>query len=540
MNIFDRAISAVAPVIALKRMAARQTMEIINSGYDEGGASHTKKSMRGWRANSASPREDIDHNLDTLRQRARDLAMNAPLGTSAIRTTRTNVVGSGLKLKARIDAKYLGLTEDQADEWERNTEREFSLWAESVHCDALKIYDFYSLQQLGFMASLASGDAWVIFKQSNPTTWMPYGLRLHLIESDRVSTPNMTLAGSVEGLNPNNQNQIISGVEVDKKSGAIVAYHVASRHPQSTAMLPSQGMIKWQRIEAFGPKTGRPNVLHLFEGERPEQMRGAPFLAPVIESIKQVSRYSEAELMAAVISAMFTVFIKTEGASSDVPLGEMVPDSETVSSKDENTYELGHGAINVLGQGEDVTFANPSRPNSNFEMFVSALTRQIGAALEIPQELLQKSFQSSYSASRAALLEAWKMFRMRRDWLTKDFCKPIYTEWLAEAVALGRIKAPGFFSDPVIQRAWCMSEWSGPAPGQVDPLKEVKAAKERIGLALSTREREAIELTGSDFDQNVQQLGREEKLMKSAGLTIEIPKDTGLQEPVGKGGEGEE
>jgi capsid protein len=97
--------------------------------------------------------------------------------------------------------------------------------------------------------------------------------------------------------------------------------------------------------------------------------------------------------------------------------------------------------------------------------------------------------------------------------MAKEFCQPIYEEWLAEAVATGRIHAPGFFSDPVIRRAWSQAEWNGPAPGQIDPLKEVQAAGKRIELGLSTRERETIELTGGDFDRNIKQLKREQTLM---------------------------
>lgn len=64
---------------------------------------------------------------------------------------------------------------------------------------------------------------------------------------------------------------------------------------------------------------------------------------------------------------------------------------------------------------------NPGRPNTAFDGFVVAICRQIGAALEIPYELLVKNFNASYSASRGALLEAWKMFRMYRTWLANDF-----------------------------------------------------------------------------------------------------------------------
>src|SRR5690606_20406351 len=116
---------------------------------------------------------------------------------------------------------------------------------------------------------------------------------------------------------------------------------------------------------------------------------------------------------------------------------------------DENSYELAAGAIISLGENESIEQANPMRNNSSFDGFVKAVCRQIGSALEVPYELLLKHFTASYSASRAALLEAWKMFRKRRAWMAARFCQPVYEEWLTEAILLGRIDAPGFFDDPI-------------------------------------------------------------------------------------------
>ena len=56
---------------------------------------------------------------------------------------------------------------------------------------------------------------------------------------------------------------------------------------------------------------------------------------------------------------------------------------------------------------------------------------------------------------------------MYREWLSRDFCQSIYEEWMAEAVAKGRIKAPGFFSDPLRRKAYCKAEWNGPARGKM-------------------------------------------------------------------------
>lgn len=500
MNMLDRAIAAISPEMGLKRAAARQRLKIINSGYSNYGASHTKKSLLGWLYYGGSAKEDIENNLTTLRQRSRDLYMGVPLATGAVKTMRTNVVGSGLALKSHIDYKYLGLTEEQAEQIESDIEREFALWAESEACDIERLDNFYELQQLAFLNWLLSGDLIVIL----PTTKrinMPYDVRIRLIEADRLCTP------PEEEHNPH----IIGGVETNAE-GEVVAYHILNVHPLSNEI---GAAAKWQRVKAYGDKTGRRNVLHIMNRERIGQRRGVPFLAPVIESLKQLGRYTDAELVAAVVSGMFAVFIQKSDTSGDGPaLGEVIPGNEQVDAGDANSIEIGNGSIIDLEEGETANAVSPGRPNANFDNFVIAVTRQIGSALEIPYELLVKNFQASYSASRGALLEAWKSFRMYRTWLAKDFCQPIFEEWLAEAVAKGRIPAPGFFADPTIRKAYSGAEWNGPAQGLLNPVQEVNAAERRVVNGFSTRNREAQELNGSDFYKNIRTRKREEMLIK--------------------------
>ena len=517
MNIIDKFVEAVNPSAALRRQNDRIKLELIrsfkNSGYDESGASRNKNSMRGWLASSKSPQEDIDRNIPILRQRSRSLYMSAPLAVSAIKTNRTNIVGEGLRLKSTIDAAFLRMTPEVAAEWQRNTEREFELWADSKFCDSTRVNNFYEIQQVACLSWLMNGDACALVEYERPTPAFPYGLRVHLIEADRVSTPHTSgTAVNLYATESTTGNRIFNGVEVTD-AGRVVAYHICSTYPNSQL----RAAKKWQRVKAFGDKTGTPNVLMIFEAERAEQYRGVPYLAPVIESLKQLTRYSEAEMMAAVINGFFTVFITSEGNTGEMGFTG-VPDDEDRVSDDDLNYELGPGMVNVLKPGEKIEIADSKRPSSNFDAFTTALAKYVGAALEIPVELLIKSFNSSYSASRAALLEAWKAFRMKRKWLAADFCQPLYEIFLTEAIANGRIKAPGFFLDPAIKKAYCRAQWNGPAPGMLDPVKEATAAEKRIAIGVSTRQRESIEMTGTDFDANVAQLARENQLMKEAGL----------------------
>jgi len=522
----------LAPRFALQREAARVRLSALrsikNSGYGESGGSHKRKSLLGWLARSKSPQEDIDPHLHTLRQRSRDLFMSSPLGRSAINTKKTNTIGTGLILKSRVDHRFLGLSEEEAQRWERNTEREFDLFARSKWCDALRLNNFYELQPLAYSSWLLNGDGWCLLRHEDPTKWMPYGLRLHLIEADRINTPDTSerIATSYYSARPNmigknksNGNYIYSGVEVNK-NGAVVAYWICNQYPNSN--IPGEKK-EWKRVEAFGRKTGNPNILQLLEQERCEQYRGVPFLTPVIEHLKQITRYTEAELMGAVVQALFTVFIKTTSPTSEIPFGDMIPESEQVNPDDDTIYELGAGAINVLKPGEDMVFADPKRPASGFEMFINTMAKMIGAALEIPYELLMKSFTASYSASRASLLEAWKAIKTSRAWFVSDFCQPVYEIWLSEAVARGRINAPGFFNDPAIRAAWCQAQWIGPAQGMIDPVKEVTAAKLRVEEGFSTREQETVAISGGNWDDNIEQVKAEnEKLREANGLTGEV------------------
>lgn len=521
MNLLDRAITAISPEKALKREVAKKRLSMINSGYGNYGANGTKKSVIGWTHGGGSHREDIEDNIDPLRQRSRDLYYGGSnLATGAVKRLRTNTVGVGLHLKASINEEILKITPEQARELEETIEREFAHWADSTNCDMERLDNFYQLQQLALLNALLSGDSFALMKTTKRTGSI-YDLRIELIEADRISTPD------TERVNP----LFCEGVEKNE-DGEVVAYHVSKFHPLS---FTERNPREWVRVEAYGKKTGRRNILHVMNRERIGQVRGVPFLSPIIETIKQLGRYTEAEVMAAVVSGMVTIFIEKESASNDAAFGEVVPEEQQVDTEDENSIELAPGAVFDLGEGEKANMVNPGRPNPNFDPFVMAVIKQIGAALEIPYEILIMAFNSNYSASRAAILEFFKVIKMYRAWFVADFCQPIYEEWLSEAVAKGRIKAPGFFADPIIKSAYCSAEWSGPSAGQLDPTKEVQAADLRVQGGYSTREREARELTGTDFYKNVKQRKREEELLKEVtgsakNNTTAVPSDNGNKE----------
>jgi len=493
----------LAPIHGQKRFMARAHMAMAGA-YT--GASRSRKSLDGWNSSGGDADGDLLPDLPYLRERSRDLCRNNPLAAGAINTKVTNIVGTGLRVQSQVKAKFLGLTPDQAKEFQENAEREYNLWASSTECDVERTQNFAQIQETALRSTFENGDVFALlpFIERAP---FPYGTKIQLIEADRACNKDFE---------PDSDR--LAGGVVKDEWGAPVKYQFMRAHPGDHK---TSKALQWDERDAFG-STGRRNVLHIYKKLRPGQTRGVPDLAPVIEALKQIGRYTEAELMAAVVSGMFTVFIESEA-------GEGLAPFETEDTGGDGDYELGNGAIMELAPGQKASSQNPGRPNSAFDPFVLAIIRQIGMALELPFEILIKHFTASYSASRAALLEAWRMFKSRRRWLADMLCQPVYEAVITESVMRGRLYAPGFLEDYTIRQSYLNTTWAGDAPGQLDPLKEANAAKVRIDEDLSTRTRECAELTGEDWDSVVDKRAQEEDKrghsQPEAGPTENIEED---------------
>ncbi len=519
-NLLDRAIEYVSPARALRRLQQRRALAMVGSFK---GAARARRGLQNFHPGGGSANADLIPDLPTLRERSRDLVRNAPLAKGAIDTVLTNVVGTGLKVRPSIDREVLGLDDEAADAWERAAEREWRLFAESEECDYARTLTFDGFQDLAMRATLESGDC-LIYQRMLRRPGSPYDLKLQIIEADRVSNPNRST----------DRRDLVAGVQVDPATGAPVGYHVTDRHPGD--MLFAAGALTWEFLPAFGPNSGLRQVLHLYDRLRPDQARGVPYLAAVIEPLKQLDRYGDAELMAAVINACFAIVTETETGSPALSPLSTVPSASTAGASTDALkradidFEAGL-VIDGLRQGESIKGFESGRPSTGFDPFVQAMLRQVGVGLGLPFEVLIKHFTASYSAARAALLDAWRFFRGRRVWLARRLCQPTYEAWLTEAVARGRLDAPGFFRDPLLRKAWCGSEWIGDSPGQIDPTKETDAAIAQVNAGLTTLERATTELNGGDFERNTVQRAKERRMRVDAGLEPAVIATPGAAAP---------
>lgn len=503
MNLIDKAIGVFSPKAALNRLHQRAALALVGGSYN--GGSMSRAALRNWNPYAGDANADTIYDLPMLRTRSRDLARNAPIGGAAINTVVTNVIGTGLSMQANPDVKYLGMSDEEANTYKREVETEWLLWCSSVNCDAARTLNFYGLQALALRTALESGDT-LVLTPSISGRGGPYSLAIQLVEADRMSNKNYQRDTADK----------IGGVTLDA-NGSAIRYDISKQHPGAVV----RNAMEWIEIEAYG-RNGRRNAIHLFDRRRPGQVRGVPYLAPVIEHLKQLARYSEAELQAAVISAALAVFVKMDADAfatlfDDDNGAKYIQGAAGWDGSINMNMDSNGKAVNLL-PGESIESPIPGRPNANYDPFFLSMLKQIGPALEIPFEVLIKHFSSSYSASRAALLDFWRFVRVRRDFMATYFCEPIKELWFEEAVALGRIRAPGFFSDPRIRQAYTRVTWIGDSPGSIDPEKEVNAAEKRIDLGISTREKESIAYDGGDWEANNAQLAKEQTARAAASL----------------------
>src|SRR5262249_31805814 len=179
--------------------------------------------------------------------------------------------------------------------------------------------------------------------------------RVQLVEADRVVNPSNA---------PNTVN-LISGVELDP-NGAPIAYHVLRSHPGDWF---TSGNRAWQTqsVRAFGAATGRRNAWLLFKRQRAQQNRGVPYLATILEVLKQIERYTDQEIMAAIVGGSLTVFVKTPDGQGLAPLAALpFQANATTAATSASDIAIDYGAIVDLAPGESIETVRPVRPHPAF------------------------------------------------------------------------------------------------------------------------------------------------------------------------------
>jgi lambda family phage portal protein len=520
LSLLDRAAKALSPQWGLNRIQSKMRFAALgNAGFVVPGS--RRKSMKGVTATANSPDADTIGKLTGTRALSRDLYMNSPLATSILRRHKILSIGSGLQVQSTIDREYLDISQEAARKYEKTFEREFDLWAESFNSDFDGNLYYGDNQALGYLNLLLNGDFFFMPVWRAPyEKGFPYELTIKMIDADLVRNPIGHQYAHVD---------VKGGVEKDA-SGRVVAYHVWDSYPNEVT--PDGSFGKSQRVTVFDDD-GRQQIYHVFDPERISQRRGIPLLANSADSLKQMTRLSEAELMSALVASFFTAFVRDSSGmgalmgpaltpeETEVGGGRYAPDEAEVGARnleDGNDLQMGHGNIVYLDEQKDITVAEPVKSDKEFGAFWKSLAIPACASGNIPIEQALMNYETSYTAARAAANDVWEYRKVARTLMNRRMNIPVYSEWMQEAIIRNRVQAPGFFDDYATRRAWLRSGWVGSGQGSMDPFREAKASVIHLNSYDTTHEDEYARNHGGRWDVSVTKRANEEMLLEEAGL----------------------
>jgi lambda family phage portal protein len=451
----------------------------------------------------------------TLRARSAQLFKKNLYARGIVRRLVTNTINTGLHLEATPHEALLGYPEDGLAEWAELTESRFELWSKNpALCDHQQRLTFGALQATAYQEALIDGDVLVTLLQ-DAATQLP---RVSLIDAGCVRSP-MDDRGKAPG------NTIKHGVELDP-NGRQVAYWIRKVDAASAFGW------RYERLAAFGAKTGRRTAWLVYGSDkRHGDVRGEPLLAIVLQSLNEIDRFRDSTQRKAAILATLTAWIeKTEDKPGSKPLaggaikrGTDTAADSTGTPRTFNAAEYIPGlVIDELQHGEKPHAFQVNGTTETFSDFEAAVLASIAWSLGIPPEILVLSFQSNYSASKAAINEFKLALNVWRQNFGEQLCQPIYEDWLISQALTQRIDAPKLLEawrDPMQYEAlgaWTSCDWTGQIKPEIDMGKIVDAFEKACAGGFMTRDRASRELTGTKYSQNIKKLGRENQQLADA------------------------
>lgn len=397
-------------------------------------SSRTKATVRYLLSLPGDADENNKYELSELRYKTGELIRNFPIAAAVINRKRNTVVGSGIRIRPDVDYETLGISKEQAEIINKKILAVYRLWANRLGtCDIENQVNFSQYQRLLLDSRLERGDVFTILVNKK-RRGCPFSLRLQMLEADQVSNPNYR----------DDSTTLRDGIE-RTLDGEVVAIHYRYRHPGNTS---NTDKMKWRRVPVFSPD-GKRCVLHYLDKRRRGQSRGIPDLAPIIEPLAQLTKFSEAYLHKALVNAFFTFAYKGDDLKSPLDgIGE-----DTSSSKDRDPLrKLNIGTTLELSTDETVEAIESKTPNAEYTPYRDAIIHEIGMAVNVPPEILMTLFSTSYTAAQAAFMEFWRYVETERDLL---YCQlqEIYSALFDDVIHSGLLQIDGYDPNDFVKQA---------------------------------------------------------------------------------------
>jgi lambda family phage portal protein len=410
-----------------------------------------------------------------------------PIIRAVVNGIARRAVGSGI---------HLQLTTDDED-WNAEALSQWKDWCEQL--DLAGHYDLTGLLRQCIRATYTDGDLGLGLVDEDGD------LRIQVVEGDRVSE-NMRAGIQIDTHNP------IGGVIVDWSTGRPVQYLVGMR---------GMGGI----LDKCEPWDAESFIL-FYRRQRPDQVRGVPLLAPVIQPARDLDKYLTAVRIAANVQATFGVFIKRHNPGQ-MALADSLPAPNGANYR---TMPMKTGQIMHLAPDEDVTGFNPTQPAQQFSDVVKFWVRMIAVGAGTTYETAMSDFgDMSFSASRVQLMAQQAINEEWQRLLVQRVLQRLYRVWVAKRMT--PVKDGGCGLLDFNPQAYDKAHWIGPANESVDPVGDASAQTELMEKKILSKQR-SYQGLGQEWKTEQEQIKREDEWAKENGMAPEVVPPMGDKLPM--------
>lgn len=429
---------------------------VILNRYDAAGMG---RRMKGWNPPSSGPNKAIT-GLQNIRNRSRDIVRNDWAGKSGVRSWTTNLIGTGIvaRFNKITDKAKKILYRKLRDDWARQ-------------CDADGVLNEYGQQTLATKSWLTSGEVFARLRYRRPNSGLAVPLQVQLIESDQVPLLDAdTWPGMPSG------HRLRSGIELNR-IGQRVAIWMYREHPGDEPGSASISIDKLVRVSIE-------EMIHVFEPERPGQLRGVPDFASVITRLRNVGDFDDAVLDRQKIANLFTLFV----TKMQVPGGGMA-DVDPLTGQFIKTDSSGMpmvglepGTAQELLPGEDVKFSNPPEAGTTYSDYMRSQHLGTAAGQGLPYEVMSGDIKEVSDRTLRVIMNEFRRYAEQRQWqvLIPMWCQKINDAWVDAGVLSGAIAA----SDAEALKA---PQWAPQGWAYIHPVQDVQAKQTEVEAGFRSR-----------------------------------------------------
>ena len=440
-----------------------------------------------WVTGEGTADKHLRQDIATLRERGRDLERNDGYAEAFLSEMESNVVGDkgfgfkplARKADGRANGGVLGKIDVGACEKIAAAYDDFS---KRGNFDVTRQHSRPQFARLCIRSMIRDGGTLVRYVDGFPNN--EYRFAVQGLEME-VLDPRYSDA----------EKNIHMSIQFDEW-GAPVGYYLQIPDPRSFG-LGFKSREK-ERVDAD-------NIRHLFYSRRFSQSHGYSGFAPIMTPLRHLSKYEEAEVIAARASANKIGFFETT-------------ESEGYTGDEDGSGNIkapsGPGEWEQLPMGVKPHLIDPSHPNANYPDFRKAMLRKACAGLVANYNVIGRDLEGvSFSSIRQGVLSERDAYRILHAFMIQEHELPTFERWLRMALLAGKIDGLDIRDYDRLKHV----EFSGRTWPWVDPVKDIQAAREEIDLGINSRQSISRE-KGRDFAKMVAQNEEDAAMLEAAGL----------------------